>query len=196
MSYLKKLKTAKKKEEILRSASAVLAEKGYQGTTMEEIASKLLMTKGSMYYYFKNKNELLYSCHLMIMEMSIHQISEIINSNAKPQEKLRLAIKDHILLATNEKSMFKIMDKPYQNFSDKQLLEVLELRKKYSSYFDSILQDGIKQQEFEKVNVKIARMIILGAINDVQEWYKQEGTQSREEIANIYADYLLKIVLS
>lgn len=196
MSYFKDLKTAKKKEEILRSASAVLAEKGYQGTTMEEIASKLLMTKGSMYYYFKNKNELLYSCHLMIMEMSLNQISEIISSNAKPQEKLRLAIKGHILLATNEKSMFKVMDKPYQNFSDKQLQEVLELRKRYSSYFDSILQEGIKQDEFGKINVKIARMIILGAINDVQEWYKQEGTQSREEIATIYADYLLKIVLS
>ena len=54
MSSFKERKIAKKKEEILRAAAEVFIEKGYHGTTMEEIAARLLMTKGSMYYYFKN----------------------------------------------------------------------------------------------------------------------------------------------
>ena len=60
MASLRAQKIAKRKQEILRSAASVLAEKGYHGATMEEIAAKLLLTKGSMYNYFKNKDDLLY----------------------------------------------------------------------------------------------------------------------------------------
>lgn len=59
---LRERKTAKKKEDILRSASLVISRKGFRQTTMEDIAAELLMTKGSLYYYFKNKEELLFYC--------------------------------------------------------------------------------------------------------------------------------------
>jgi AcrR family transcriptional regulator len=195
MSTFRAQKIAKKKQEILRSAAAVLAEKGYQGTTMEEVAAKLLMTKGSMYYYYKNKDDLLYHCHQMIMDISIERIEEVVNSDLHPIEKLRRAIKGHILLATSEKSMFMVMDKPNQNFSDIQLEEVLKLRKNYSGNFDSIINEGIEKQVFDHVDVRMVRMIILGALNWIQEWYNQDGPQSADEISDAFADYLLKMVV-
>jgi AcrR family transcriptional regulator len=195
MSSFRAQKIAKKKEEILRSAAQVLAEKGYHGTTMEEIAAKLLMTKGSMYYYFKNKDDLLYHCHQMIMDISLEQIDEVVNSSLNPIEKLRSAIKGHILLATSEKSMFMVMDKPNQNFSDVQLQEVLEVRKKYSHYFDRIINEGIAKQVFENVDIRMVRMIILGALNWIQEWYNQGGPQSADEISDSFSNYLLKMVV-
>ncbi|MDR7078260.1 AcrR family transcriptional regulator [Neobacillus niacini] len=195
MSSFRAQKMAKKKQEILRSAAAVLIEKGYQGTTMEEIAAKLLMTKGSMYYYFKNKDDLLHQCHLMIMELCLEGIETVFNSDCTPIEKLRNAIKEHILLATSEKSMFMALAKPNHNFSDEQLKEVLELRKIYSQYFDRIINEGIEKQVFENVDVKMARLIILGALNWIQEWYDQDGPQSAEEISDAYARYLLKMII-
>ncbi|OLS36167.1 TetR/AcrR family transcriptional regulator [Bacillus sp. MRMR6] len=195
MASFRAQKIAKKKQEILRSAAAVLAEKGYQGTTMEEIAAKLLMTKGSMYYYFKNKDDLLYQCHQMIMEISLERMEEVLNSHLSPVDKLRNAIKGHILLATSEKSMFMVMDKPNQNFTDEQLKEVLEVRKNYSHYFDKIINEGIDNKVFNPVDVRMVRMIILGALNWIQQWYNQEGPQSAEEISDAFADYLLKMVV-
>nr|MDP5196920.1 TetR/AcrR family transcriptional regulator [Neobacillus sp. 179.-C4.2 HS] len=186
---------AKKKQEILRSAAAILVEKGYQGTTMEEIAAKLLMTKGSMYYYFKNKDDLLFQCHLMIMEICLDGIEKVIESDRNPIEKLRCAIKEHILLATSEKSMFMALSKPHHNFSDEQLQEVLGLRKSYSHYFDRIIHEGIDKQAFGSVDVKMVRLIILGALNWIQEWYDQNGPQSADEISEAYADYLLKMLV-
>lgn len=195
MSSFRAQKMAKKKQEILRSAAAVLIEKGYQGTTMEEIAAKLLMTKGSMYYYFKNKDDLLYQCHLMIMEICLDGIEKVIDSEHNPIEKLRSAIKEHILLATREKSMFMALSKPNHNFSDEQLKEVLELRKNYSHYFDRIINEGIEKQVFNPVDVRMVRLIILGALNWIQEWYDQNGPQTAEEISEVYADYILKMVV-
>jgi AcrR family transcriptional regulator len=195
MSSFRVQKIAKKRKEILRSAASVLAEKGYHGATMEEIAAKLLMTKGSMYYYFKNKDDLLYQCHQMILQISIERIEKVVNSDLNPIEKLRSAIKGHILLATSEKSMFTVLDKPFKTFSDEQLQEVLEIRRIYSEYFDNIIDEGIEKNVFAQVDVRLVRLIILGALNSVQLWYNQDGPQSAEEISENFADYILKMVV-
>ncbi|WP_066308637.1 TetR/AcrR family transcriptional regulator [Bacillus sp. FJAT-29814] len=195
MASFREQKIARKKREILRSAAAVLAEKGYHGTTMEEIAAQLLMTKGSMYYYFKNKDDILYHCHQMIMELSLEKIEEVAGSNLNPEDKLESAIKAHILLSIEEKSMFMIMDKPSQKFTEDQLKEVLDAQKKYAHFFDQILKEGVEKQVFDIQDIKMVRMIILGALNSIQHWYNHDGPQTGEEIANAYAANLLKMVV-
>lgn len=194
MSF-KERKIEKKKEEILRSAAAVFAEKGYHGTTMEEVAARLLMTKGSMYYYFKNKDDLLYHCHKMIMNLSINTMKEIMESPLTAVEKLEKAIKSHINLATSEKSMFMVMHKPSQHFTDDYLTDILNSRSMYAQYFDAIILEGINKKEFQQVDVKMIRMIILGALNWTQEWYDPKGEKTAEEISEAFANYLLKMLV-
>ncbi|WP_173917231.1 TetR/AcrR family transcriptional regulator [Halobacillus sp. Marseille-Q1614] len=192
---LREKKAAKKKEEILRSAAVVLADKGFHGTTMEDVAANLLMTKGSMYYYFKNKDDLLYQCHQMIMGMSIEKIEDAVHSDLNPSEKLKKAVKSHVLLATSEKSMFMMMDKPNQNFTGGHLESALQQRKKYAHYFDEILKEGIEKGDFdENIDIRMVRFIILGALNWILQWYNDEGPQSGDEIAESFANYLLRMV--
>jgi AcrR family transcriptional regulator len=191
---LREKKVAKKKQDILRSAAKVLYEKGYHGATMEEIAAQLLMTKGSMYYYFKNKEDLLYQCHMMILETSLETVESIVNNDNSPKEMLRKAIEAHIELAINEQSLFGIIDKPEQTFTGELLAEIVEKRATYAKYFDHIIQQGINQGEFKSVDAKMARLIILGALNWTQQWHSPNGDRTIKEIANIFATYLLRIL--
>lgn len=195
MSTLRERKIAKKKEEILRAAAEVFAEKGYFGTTMEEVAAKLFMTKGSMYYYFKNKDDLLFHCHEMIMKISNDGIKDIVNSDLTPIQKLESAIKFHVHLATSEKSMFMVMGRPDQNFTGDHLSYILESRAKYVQHFDKILKEGIEKQIFYYMDPKMVRMIILGALNGIHEWYSPNGIKSAEEISEEFATYLLQMVV-
>ncbi|MYL54850.1 TetR family transcriptional regulator [Pontibacillus yanchengensis] len=196
MMSLREKKIAKKKQDILRSAATVLAEKGFQGTTMEEVAANLLMTKGSMYYYFKNKDDLLFQCHQMVMDLSLEKIEQVVNSDKDPIKKLEQAVESHILLATSEKSMFLMMDQPNQNFSGEHLEEALQQRKDYAHHFDDILQEGIEKGVFdETIDIRMVRFIILGALNWTLQWYSEDGPQTAEEIANSYAKHLLKMVV-
>lgn len=195
MSTLRERKIAKKKEEILRSAAEVFAEKGYHGTTMEEVAAKLFMTKGSMYYYFKNKDDLLFHCHEMIMKISNEKVKEIVISQLTPVEKLANAIKFHVHLATSEKSMFMVMDRPNQSFTGDYLSNILDSRSEYVQHFDDILKEGMEKQVFHRMDPKMVRMIILGALNGIHEWYKPTGQKSSEEIAEEFATYLLQMVI-
>ena len=64
----------RKKEQILTSAIEIINRRGYSGTTMEEIAAELLMTKGSLYYYFKNKSDLMYQCHKFVLFQATEEL--------------------------------------------------------------------------------------------------------------------------
>lgn len=188
-------KTAKKKEDILRISVSVLSEKGYDGTTMEEIASKLLMTKGSVYYYFKDKQDLLYQSHIMLLERSIENVEGVRHQELPVKDKLRRAMIVHIEYILVERSGFEMMIKPEQYFSSPQIETIFQLRDDYGKCFDALILEGIEADAFGSVDVKIVRNIILGAMNWVTQWYSDDGKKDKTEIAEDITDYLLQILI-
>ena len=192
---LRERKAAKKKEDILRSASLVISRNGYHNATMEDIAAELLMTKGALYYYFKNKEELLYSCHDLILSAAMRQVEAIYLEELSSVEKMKKAVKTHLDIAIREKEVFNLIVKPEQLFSEENIVEIIQKRDQYAKIFDRIIAEGMKRGEFNVSNNKMARMIILGATNWVQVWYSPEGKLGKEEIEDIYAEYFLKMLV-
>ena len=191
---LRERKVAKKKEDILRSASLVISRNGYQNATMEDIAAELLMTKGALYYYFKNKEEILYSCHDLILSAAMEQVEAIYQEELSSMDKMKKAIKTHLDIAIREKEVFNLIVKPEQLFSEENIEEIIEKRDQYARIFDRIIAEGVKRGEFTVSDKKMARMIILGATNWVQVWYSPEGKFKKEKIEDIYAEYFLKML--
>src|SRR5690606_12887676 len=192
---LRERKAAKKKEDILRSASSVISRQGFHKTTMEDIAAELLMTKGSLYYYFKNKEELLFNCHDLILSGAMELLENIYQEDISSKEKMEKAIKDHLDIAIQEKEIFNLIVKPEQIFSEENIDDIVRKRDAYAGLFDKIITQGTERGEFHLKQQKMARMIILGATNWIQVWYSEKGEFSKEEIEGIYADYLIKMLL-
>lgn len=191
---LSERKLRKKKEEIILSAIKIVNRKGYQGATMEEIAAELLMTKGSLYYYFKNKEDLIFQCHELVLQKAIEEIEALLKKPISYEQRLRKMIKIHIEYVIEEKETFNMIIKPDETFSTNHLSPLLEIRNDYANYFDQVIQGGIAANEFTIAEPKIARMILLGAMNWIQQWYRPDGDLTKEEIQSVYADSLLKIV--
>ncbi|KAB2338034.1 TetR/AcrR family transcriptional regulator [Cytobacillus depressus] len=191
---LSEKKVLKKKEEILMSAVKIVNNKGYQGATMEEIAAALLMTKGSLYYYFKNKEDLIFQCHALVLSKANKELLAHLEEPISFEERLRKMIKTHIHYAIEKKESFNMIIKPKETFSSEQLHPILQQRKIYAGYFDQIIQGGVDAKEFVNVDLKIVRMILLGSMNWIQQWYMPAGGKSKVEIQEIYADYLLKLL--
>src|SRR6186713_3193829 len=78
--------------EILKSAAKAFRKLGYHGATVEEIASALHMKKGNLYYYFRNKEEILFACHQYSLDRLTHLFAEIQQTSARPDQKLRQLI--------------------------------------------------------------------------------------------------------
>ena len=164
---LREKKTAKKKAEILQSALSLLATKGYHGTTMEDIAAHLLMTKGALYYYFKDKQELVYESQIKIMNRSIENFERIHQMEATPSQKLKKIIQLHTEFLIENKAGFELMARPEEIFTKKQLTEIYRLREEYATQYDHLLRDGLEDGSFTIADdeIKITRNLILGAMN-------------------------------
>src|SRR4030088_3010095 len=75
--------------DILKSAAKAFRRLGYHGATVEEIARALHMKKGNLYYYFKNKEEILYACHQYSLDQLMQLLHEVQDSGLSADEKLR-----------------------------------------------------------------------------------------------------------
>ncbi|WP_216828666.1 TetR/AcrR family transcriptional regulator [Alkalihalobacterium elongatum] len=189
---LHKQKVEMKKQEIIRSAAKTLQEKGFYGTTMEEIAAQLLMTKGSLYHYFKNKEDLLYQCHKIILDISIDKIEAIIDTNQSNTNKIEEIIRFHINLALEENALFSLIDNPEHTFSEENFLKISKRRSYYAKCIDKVLEQGLEDGEFRNIDIKMTRFIILGALNWIQQWYNPDGERNPTEIADYFVDKLLQ----
>ncbi|WP_088009254.1 TetR/AcrR family transcriptional regulator [Indiicoccus explosivorum] len=192
---LREKKAAKKREDILRSASLVIARQGYQHATMEDIAAELLMTKGSLYYYFKNKQELLFYCHDLILSKAISKMEKIQREDISAEDKIKKAIKAHVAIAIEEKEIFNLIIEPEQIFSEEHIGRIIEKRDRYTGFFDQFIEEGIRNGEFNLKQKKMARMMIMGAVNWTQVWYSAAGEYDKKEIQTIYAEYLVKMLV-
>src|SRR5437868_14716995 len=78
--------------EILKSAAAAFRRLGYHGATVEEIAAALQMKKGNLYYYFRNKEDILFACHQYSLDRLHELLDEVERSELDPEQKLRRLI--------------------------------------------------------------------------------------------------------
>ena len=81
--------TSDRRIEILKSAAAAFRRRGYHGASVDEIASALEMTKGNLYYYFKNKEDILFACHQYSLDRLTQLLDEVEHSGLPADDKLR-----------------------------------------------------------------------------------------------------------
>jgi AcrR family transcriptional regulator len=191
---LSERRTLKMKEQILLTAIKTVNRRGYEGATMEEIAADLLMTKGSLYYYFKSKADLMYQCHNLVLSKVISEMEVLLQKEGSAEEIIREMIAKHIDYAIEEKETFNMIIEPKNIFDEEQLAEILKLRKVYSELFDRIIKRGVTSREFTVDETHLARMVVLGALNWIQQWYRTDGRLTKEELINSYQNYLLKLL--
>lgn len=192
---LRERKLEKKKEEILRAAADVFFEKGYYRTTMEDIANKLLLTKGSLYYYFKDKRDLLFQSQVRLFHKGLQDLHAILTEDISAKEKLRKSLIQHIEHLIAERSGFAMIIRPEHDFTEEQERIILRLREEYGNCLDQCIEAGIEEQIFNVEDPKIVRNLLLGAMNGIVQWYSPTGKKNKRDFAEHIADYLLRMVV-
>src|SRR5258708_2928940 len=95
-------RSRQRRVEILRSAAAAFRRRGYHGASVGEIARDLRMTKGSLYYYFKNKEEILYFCHDYSLDILLDLLARVERETRSPDERLRQLIVSFVHMIIDE----------------------------------------------------------------------------------------------
>jgi TetR/AcrR family transcriptional regulator len=183
-------KTRQRRVEILKSAAAAFRRRGYHGASMGEISRALRMTKGSLYYYFKNKEEILFFCHDYSLDILLDVLDRVEAAGGTPPQKLRSLIESfvhHIL----DDLRGTAMTLDFQALSAPLLRRVIAKRDRFDRGIRRLLQEGMDAGAFAPGDPKLLTFAILGAVNWIPRWFDPRGPASSEEIGRAFADYLV-----
>ncbi len=176
--------------EILRSLGEVLRERHPSSLTMEAIADRLGMTKGNLYYYFRNKQDLLYQCHVKATEDSLRLLDEASTTGRSARTRLHALISSLVLAVVHD-SYGAVMTTDLDRLSRTQRRHYVSLRDRFEQGVRELVREGVARGEFHVRDVKLASFVMLGAINSIGTWYDAGGPSTAEEIARHFADFLI-----
>jgi TetR/AcrR family transcriptional regulator len=183
-------KTRQRRVEILKSAAAAFRRRGYHGASMGEIAQALRMTKGSLYYYFKNKEEILFFCHDYSLDILLDVLERVEAAGGTPPQKLRSLIESfvhHIL----DDLRGTAMTLDFQALSAPLLRRVIAKRDRFDRGIRRLLQEGMDAGAIAPGDPKLLTFAILGAVNWIPRWFDPRGPATSEEIGRVFAEYLV-----
>jgi AcrR family transcriptional regulator len=181
---------ADRRIEILKSAAAAFRRRGYHGASVDEIASALEMTKGNLYYYFENKEEILYACHDYSLDVLLTLMAQVQAEPSSPDEKLRKLILAFIHTMLDE-LQGTALTLDLQALSPALLKRIIAKRDRFDRGLREIIQQGIDQQLFRAGDPKMIGFAMMGAVNWITKWFDPTGPMSSEQIGQRFADYLV-----
>ena len=176
--------------EILQAAAAAFRRLGYHGATVEEIATALHMKKGNLYYYFRNKEEILFACHQYSLDRLLAILDDLERSGLPPEQKLRRLIGSFVSTILDElhgTALFLNLEA----LSPAHLRTVIARRDRFDKGMREVLKEGIRSGTFAYADAKLLSFAILGAVNWIPRWFNPEGPSTSQEIADKFADYLI-----
>jgi len=181
---------ALRRERILREAARCFNRQGYHGTTIEDIARCLKVSTAALYYYFNSKEEILFQCHQMALEVGVAGLRIAEGSGGPADDRLEKALQyyiEHVVDAL--KGCVAVLEEGA--LSPKHYREIVRRRDEYERSIRRLLEEGIASKVFVDVNPKIIGFAILGAMNWISKWYRPEGDLRPKEIAQILSNYLV-----
>ena len=183
-------RVARKRIEILRAAAAVFRRRGYHGASVDQIASALNMAPGNLYYYFRNKEEILYACHDFSLGLILKELKDVEESELPPDRQMHRLIVAfvHLFIDVLHGTAWTL---EVEALSPPLLKKVIVKRDRIDKGFRKIINDGIKADLFARRDAKLVSFVIFGAINWIPRWYDPAGRATSHEIAQVFADYLV-----
>jgi len=181
-------------EKIIKVSVPIFMKKGYSGTSIREIASKVGIKSGSLYYHIRDKEELLEKIHDGLIDelLAKSQKGIIADKNVNAKTKLDLFIKDALGVMAYFKPYATVFFRDYHFLSSCFLERIRKKRKKFQKIFQEILKEGIKSGEFRNLDVKITSFGIFGMFMWAHLWINPEGRLKVEEIAQIFSAILYR----
>jgi AcrR family transcriptional regulator len=176
--------------EILKSAAAAFRRRGYHGASVDEIASALAMTKGNLYYYFRNKDDILYACHEYSLDILLRLMREVQDEPLPADEKLRKLILAFVHLILDELQGTALTLDP-EALSAPLLAKVIAKRDEFDQGMRAIIRQGMDDGLFARGDPKMVEFAIMGAVNWISKWFDPAGPMTSQQIGESFADYLV-----
>ncbi|MCY8206234.1 fatty acid metabolism transcriptional regulator FadR [Bacillus sp. FSL L8-0358] len=180
--------------QIIDAAVEVIAENGYHQSQVSKIAKQAGVADGTIYLYFKNKEDILISLFKEKMGQFIERMEEDIKEKTTAKEKLALVISKHFSLLAGDHNLAIVTQLELRQSNLELRQKINEILKGYLNILDGILTEGIQSGELkEGLDVRLARQMIFGTIDEtVTTWVMND---QKYDLAAL-SDSVLELLVS
>jgi AcrR family transcriptional regulator len=173
--------------ELLDVAAEVFFEKGYDATSLQEIADRTGILKGSIYYYINTKGDLL--AHLLreAHETGLRNVEPIARRAGSPIERLKDMIRAHVTYVCSDRARTAVFVHERKRLTTEQRREYLGDEHAYRRLFQNVIVEaqGLDLVD-DALDPKLLALCLLGSLNSLYQWYRPEGGFGLDKIADHY----------
>jgi len=185
------------RQEILRAAARLFQQQGYDGTSMNDIAEALNLSKGGLYHHFQSKEEILFNLMSHAMDITEQQVIAPVKLIANPEDRLRALIRLHIGVVLKERDR-EITVMLHENHPLTPLLRkrINGRKKDYVHFVENLIAEVQGQRvggpnpgsSKKTVTPRAAAFALLGMINWIYQWYRPDGSLQEETLVQQYTE--------
>src|SRR5712691_2197173 len=181
--------------EILRAAGREFRLRGFAETGMRDIAAAAALSPANLYNYFQGKHEILFFCQDNSLDRMIAALDKARRMRTSAATKLRMVIVSHMrcVLDEVEGSAAHLLTTA---LPPRQQRYLVAKRDKYEEGVRNLIAAGMRSGEFAPCDAALAGRAILGGLNWSVQWFNPEGPLPAAEIAERFADYLIRGLLA
>lgn len=178
------------RERILAAAVQLFAQYGYHAATMRDIARISGIQAASIYYHYPSKQALLVEIMDTHMRDLNANLQRIVQEALPVEQRLHEAIANHVRLHTTYKAEFFIIDTEIRALEEGQRGAILTLRDQYEMQIQGLLQEGMEQGIFRRVDIKVASYALIAMCTEVATWFRPDGRLTVQQVIDLYTQMI------
>jgi TetR/AcrR family transcriptional regulator, cholesterol catabolism regulator len=182
-------------EDIVDAAADLFSEQGYAATSIQDIADRVGLLKGSLYHYINTKEDLL---HAVIQEAHHHTAAlgvEALALDGNAIDKLTFVVERHLSGAAGNLAKVRVFYREAKFLPRDRLEDILATRDSYEHSLRQIIVAGREEGVFAShLDPTLTAIAILAILNSVQQWYRPAGPRTLEEVTAAFTDLVLRSV--
>lgn len=180
----------KKRRALIIEAGRSFRRSGYHNTSLDDVAKELNVSKPALYYYVKNKSEILFECISKALDLGDEALALAKEKGRTPLEELELFIRRYIVLICEAHGAASVLTE-FMSLDPEHREVIGKRRRAFDRTFRAMVQAGIDAGDLPPQNPKMAVFFFMGTINSITRWYLPEGDLSGEDIADAFGGLIM-----
>jgi AcrR family transcriptional regulator len=181
-----------RREQLLRVCARLFREKGFDGTTIRDISAAAGMHSGSPFYHFPSKQEMLVAVMEQGLAEGLRRSEGVLALRLAPEAKFRRLVRTHLATILEEGNDFiPVLLYDWRSLSDANRKRILAIKDRYDRLWQGMVDELARAGRING-DARLARLLVLGAVNWSAQWYRADGRASLDEIADEAARIFLR----
>jgi AcrR family transcriptional regulator len=180
--------------ELRQAAAELFFDKGYEATTIREIATVLDVKSATLYYYFESKEHILYRVIRSTMDEVLAGLRMMLDREERVEDRLAGLLVNHVVMHALRPKETTLGETELRSLTDERRDDIVRMRDEYIALLVGVLEDGVRDGVFEVADPKVASFAIVALCTDVGIWFRPGGRLALEEMTHLYVNLVLRMV--